>query len=697
MTRWNSHPRACVIPIRRLVNANQLMSLYRIEPPERPPQRSPWLITPVLLVVVLALGGALWFFSGGTLGLRLVITPTPTATPGTPATATPDYLATRIAEDQATQIAYGTFLPPETQVIRAPTIGGAVATATPVNVNLPWVDAGGADSPLASAPTPLAESPLLTPPPILLPGVHGDANQPTDSPLATPTGPIVLSTDTPTPTETPALPTETPTPSATATITPLPVVFQVATLRAYVLPPPTPATVWARPAPANGVTPDATLVVGAEIQLLGRDGSGEWVYFCCINNGQPRWVRQASAPPADNSLPANATPSATPNDVRWLPTQPWPGNVAPPAVATPIPPQDFPRFHYDRANSGRVPTSFADRLNPLWSVESSPAQTAGRVSAPPLVAGQYVIVASADGNLYGFDRTIGNQIWKYALGTTINFPLTVQDNIIYYAGNDNRVTAIQVGSPNPLWQVNLAIPNVTTSALPATGLLATGSHLFIGVSNGTNYRILQIDRAQGGILNNFDVGGTQPRELALGNRLLYVAGAQLWALDIDNFELIWTRSDLTNLAVPPLYTAAGVSAAAELYVATGDTRTHALEANTGAQLHTYEGGGEAVTGLALGDNHLYVTGSAFLKAYDRRGNGLFWRISTNGDARWGALVTPGQVILVAVNGVVQLINPATQQITTAASVPTGVLNPPAVSGANLYVPGENGRLYGFTQ
>jgi outer membrane protein assembly factor BamB len=675
------------------------MSLYRIEPPERPPQRSPWLITAVLTVLVLALGAALWFFSSGNMGLRLAATPTATATPRPPGTPTPDYLATRIAEDQATQIAYGTFLPPATQVINVPIVGGGETPTLPANINLPWVG-GGATSPLDVSPTPIEDSPLPTQSPIHLPQVEQPPTGPTqaDSPLPEPTlpdVPIVLSTDTPTPTET-AFPTETETPTPTATFTP-PVVFQVETLRAVVYQPPTPATVWARPAPANTVTPDATLVVGAEVRLLGRDGSGEWVYFCCVDNGQPRWVRQAYARAEGNTLPDNATPSATPNDIRWLPTQPWPGNVAPPPAETPIPPQDFPRFQYDRANSGRVPSSFAGTLHPLWSVDASPAQTAGRVTAPVIVAGQYVLVASADGNLYGFDRAIGNQLWKYTLGTTINVPFTVQDNIVYYAGDDGRVTALQIGASNPLWQVNLAIPNVTTSAFPATGLLATANHLFIGVRHEANYRILQIDRIQGGILNNFDVGTVQPKELAMGNRLLYVAGGQLWALDIDNLELVWVRNDLTNPTVPPLYAESGASGAAELYIATGDARSHALEANTGLELHTYEGGGELVTGLALNDNMLFATGNSFIKAYDRRGNGLFWRLATNGDARSGALVTPGQIILVAVSGVIQFIDPVAQQVFTVASVPTAVLNPPAVSGTSLYVPGENGRLYGFTQ
>mgnify|MGYP001166019818 CR=1 FL=1 len=666
------------------------MARYPVDPPQ---QRSPWLITAVLFLLVLFTAAALWVFSGGRLGLRLLATPTATATPRAPATATVDFRATQIAEDAATQIAFAAVMTLQTPSIEyVPVImGGPDGTATAVSLNL--VPIGGGDDVVPpETPTPDPNAPPTPGPPnVELPPGDDDGGE--DAAQETPPEvPDVIETETPTPTETPfVFETETP------TVTPFPTVYQVESLRARIRAAATPTTIWLRLAPLNTHTPVATLAPGAEVRLLGRDGAGEWVYLCCVNNNEPRWIRQAFAPPVDNTLPGTPPPSATPNDVRWLPTQPWPGNFPQPAVATPIPPDDHPHFRHDPTNAGRVTAGFSGNLVSLWPI---PARTTQRITTAPVVAGQYVIVASGDGDLYGFDRTIGNQIWKFTVGTTVSQPPIVVDNILYFADDGGRAVAIFIGAGGPQWTTNLSIPSVAANAWAVTGFVAVGDYLLIGVSNGndtSNYQIVQMFRNGGGASRAFNVGSVPPKALAVGGRMLYVVGNHVWALDIDTFELIWVRADLTQLTAAPVYSANGVTALAELYVATNNGLTYALDANTGATLHTYEGGGEVVNGLALSDSAVIASGGAFVKAYDRRSNGLFWRAATNGEMRNAAIVTPDQLLVVALNGAIQFFNPSSGAMTGVFNVPTSVTNAPAVSGANLYIAGEDGQLYAFTQ
>lgn len=673
------------------------MARYHVDPPERRQQRSPWLITAVLFLLVLITTATLWIFSGRSLGLRFMATATPTATPGAPATATVDFRATQIAEDAATQIAFAAVMTLQTPSIGyVPVILGELdATATAISLNL--VPIGGGDGPApVETPTPNPdESSLINLPNIEVPpgndGNDGDnGDLPSDS--STPDLPIVIETETPTPTETPfVIETETP------TVTPFPTVYQVESLRARIRAPATPATIWLRLAPLNTHTPEATLLPGAEVRLLGRDGAGEWVYFCCAANSEPRWIRQAFAPPVDNVLPGAPPANARPNDVRWLPTQPWPGNFPQPPAATPIPPDDHPYFRHDPTNVGRVSTGFNGNLVSLWPI---PASTTQRITAAPVVVGQFVIVASADGDLYGFDRTIGNQIWRYTVGAAVSQPPIVVDNILYFADEEGRATAIFVGAGSPQWSTSLRIQNVAASARAVTGFVAAGDNLLIGASHGndtSNYRIVQMSRTGGGDLRDFDIGSVPPKALAVGGQMLYVVGNHVWAIDIDNFELIWVRADLTGLTAAPVYSANGVFALAELYVATSDGRTHALDANTGATLHIYEGGGEVVNALALSDSSVIAAGGGFVKAYDRRSNGLFWRTATNAEMRNGAIVTPDQLLLVALNGAIQFLNPSSGIMTGVFNVPTSVNHAPAVSGANLYIAGEDRQIYAFTQ
>jgi outer membrane protein assembly factor BamB len=457
--------------------------------------------------------------------------------------------------------------------------------------------------------------------------------------------------------------------------------------------------VYLRPAPMTTFTPVATLVAGSNVRIVGRGEGGEWVYICCAVDGQQRWVRLAYVAPVDNTLPDNAPPSATPNDPRWVPTQAWPADQPQPPAATEIPVDDYPMLRHDRANTGRVPTAFNGAIQLF-----SNGVAAGRITTPPVVSDQLVVVASADHSIYGFNRSAGNQAWKYSTFGVVNMPLLVQDHMLYYVDDENgraKAGAIQLGNNTPQWLVDLNAASYAGSASAATGFIAAEDSLYIGVKANDKYYIVRMDRAGGGTLAAFEVGTLPPVGMAVGHQLLYVAGGQLWALDLDTLEVIWSRADLGNPAVAPLYAANGVSALAELYLAFNDGRTHALDANTGALLHSYGGNGQPVKGLALGDGALYVTTAGMIRAFERRSSGLYWEKATAGDTLNGAIVSPDQLILVSNNGIIEFLQPGTGNSSGRYSVNGAVNYAPAVSGSYIFVPVDNntgvGQVYGYAQ
>src|SRR4029453_191374 len=141
------------------------------------------------------------------------------------------------------------------------------------------------------------------------------------------------------------------------------------------------------------------------------------------------------------------------------------------------------------------------------------------------------IVASADGNIYGFDRTFGTQIWKFSVGSVI-YPLLVQDNTLYYVDSArNTAVAIFLGAGVPQWEVNLSVPNVTANAQPASGFVADGNRLYTVVNSNGTYYVVQMDRTAGGVPVAFPLTVQAPQSLAIGAQMVYVAGSALWALD----------------------------------------------------------------------------------------------------------------------------------------------------------------------
>jgi outer membrane protein assembly factor BamB len=677
------------------------MARFSNEPPEPVYHRSTWLLTAVLTLVVFGLLAALWRYYMGGIEFRFAPSPTPTATPASPLVATVDFRATMIAEDRATQIAYEAVVPratptpseaifllpvehenppDEQDVTEQPDMA---ASATAANINL--VPIGGGELPPPATPTLIAPDVSLPTPDL---GVEPTSPLvPTEEPL-----PVVIETETPTPTETMFVPTETP------TFTPMPTVFQVQTLRAYIAPTFAATTVWLRLAPLNTHTPVATLQVNTQVDLRGRDESGEWVYLCCVDNEQ-RWVRQVYAPPVDNAaLPDNAPPSATPNDVRWLPVQPWPANFPPPPVATPIPPDSATYVRQDRANTGRLSNGLNGSLQtlPSWSVDSSTIPQ--QFSTPLLVVGPYVLGGTSDGTIYGFDRNQGNQTWTYSLGAGISQPMLVIDNILYVSDDSGRITAVSLGSNAPIWQQSISIPSGPPSAQAVSSFIARDNFLYVSVrAPDSNHHLLKVDRNNGAMLQSYPLGATLPQPLAHGVHLIYVAGAQLWALDVDNFELVWTNG-LTNFSAPPVYAANGIKALSELIVTTNG-QVIVLDAATGKNLHTYDGGGQLVTGIGLGDRAIFASGSGFIKAFDRYGTGLFWSIATSGEARGGPIVSPDQLLLVSGNGTIEFVHPDNGAVTAGGGIPSIIRYPPAISSRTIYIIAEGppSRIYAYTQ
>ncbi len=161
---------------------------------------------------------------------------------------------------------------------------------------------------------------------------------------------ILLNTSTPTPTLTPtstATPTATPTPTATRTFTPTPTPTRTPTPTPTPSATPTPtATPTATPTPYVEITAAqarlrrgpganfptiATAQAGDKFSVLGKDGSGNWLAICCLDEAGAwvsdsaaalRWGRMADlpvvvSPPTPTDTPTEtptATPTPTPTD-----------------------------------------------------------------------------------------------------------------------------------------------------------------------------------------------------------------------------------------------------------------------------------------------------------------------------------------------------------------------------------------------
>jgi outer membrane protein assembly factor BamB len=306
------------------------------------------------------------------------------------------------------------------------------------------------------------------------------------------------------------------------------------------------------------------------------------------------------------------------------------------------------------------------------------------------VVNSSVLAGSSDNHLYSFERTNGNQLWRFKLGDNPGQQVTqtplIYQNEIFFADQNRTVYAIENhgNSYTDLWRVDVPQPVLTSFNI-------FSDTLFVATGEGNNHTLLALDRDNGALLRSFAATGPGMRYPVIGDQLVYVADRFVTALDVINGESVWEHSNFENIIAGPVYASPGPNALAELYVVADNRRIYALDANTGVELWNVDNRDPA-TSLAVNDTMLFVAGNGYLRAYLRQNQSEVWSVAVNGQVLGGPLVDATHVLVVTQPGNLHIFDVQTGSSTygTILLAPAG--GAPAVSGGWIYVPGANGRV-----
>ena len=649
----------------------------------------------VLVIALLGIGvcGLLW---GSWTRLALAPTATPTPTEALPPTPTPDRAGTQVAQAVMTQIA--------TRQVAANPSPPRQTTPTSDNVVLLPVAPNSSSTPIAASTAVIATS-APTPESILLPVVRLDpTSTPTETPTITPTEP---------------LPTATPTNIATPEITPTQIVTATATQAVDVptptfTPPPTPT-----PTPtifivgelkgrvdADGATmkegPSSiykdvtTLGASMDVLLRARDATGEWVYVCCSTDNQSGWVRQHSVPLNGNTLPDNAPEGADPNNVRWLPFRAPPVGLGLPPQSPTILPNTYPLARYNENNTAFVPAIPQSSLSSIWNIYERAAQP---FMSPAIVSDRGVIAYSGDGHLYSFTPENGDQRWRNnEFRAQITKAPAIRDTMIYLADDGGNAYGVEDLNNNAAvrW-----VRQVTANAQPAiavTGLNMLADFIFYGARNSANeFYLISLNRSDGSDhFTPVKIDGGQIRAPAIGNQLVFVGGEFVQAIDVSNGQTIWRNSDIKNIVVAPVYRSPGPIALAELYLVDQANVLHVLDANTGIPAGVSLSTNEAVTGIAVNDDMIFLSGPNYVKAISRKDRNQIWRVNVSGEPVGGIIVSANVVLAATNSGVIQILRAADGASMDTEAMGVNVITAPAVAGSYIVVPTTGNTLRVYT-
>jgi len=311
------------------------------------------------------------------------------------------------------------------------------------------------------------------------------------------------------------------------------------------------------------------------------------------------------------------------------------------------------------------------------------------LTAPPLLAGDLLLLGDVEGTLWALDPDGGGVRWTFTTGQPIVATPAVAGGIAYVASGP-RLFALDAEEGLFLWSV-LAEDVIGTSPL------ALDSDLFFGAEDGFLYAV---DARKGTLRWRFQAGSPvngisatvqkDHRVLCLGTS----EGAFL-ALSASTGDLLW-QADLDGaiLAAPALF---GGAAYAGLSGGMVPGQVTALDLDDGTVQWTTPLPGAVAGGLAVDRDSVYVgTSLGAVLALDRATGSERWRLRLGSGVANPPLLVGNALVVADTLGSVHLVNAATGAVVTARSglAPFGA--PPAYGRGRLFLADRYRNAYAFS-
>lgn len=251
-------------------------------------------------------------------------------------------------------------------------------------------------------------------------------------------------------------------------------------------------------------------------------------------------------------------------------------------------------------------------------------KTGGRVISSPAVAGGLIVVGSADGSLYGINRSDGTQRWKFDTKGPVMSSPAIADGLVYVSSVDGNIYAVDSATGAQRWafatkgERRFTAPGIH-GAIPSTERMPDPFDVFLSspnVSGGTVYigsgdqHVYALDARTGTLKWAFATGDVVHAAPALANNTVYIGSwdRNLYALDAATGKEKWrytTGNDTTIYNQIGLASSPAV-ANGMVFVGGRDGKFHALHERDGKPAWTHDNrGGWTIASPAVRDGVVY--------------------------------------------------------------------------------------------
>jgi outer membrane protein assembly factor BamB len=360
-------------------------------------------------------------------------------------------------------------------------------------------------------------------------------------------------------------------------------------------------------------------------------------------------------------------------------------------------------FDMDDEENLQQPADLTDiderlRVRKLWSVGVGDGQGDGLYRITPVIVGDRIYAAAADGEVRAVDRRSGRTLWKIELERGLSGGVGHDDGVLFLGGSDGEVLALDAESGEERW-----LGRVTGEVLaPPQG---DGRVVVVQTYDG---KLFGLDYATGKRLWNYDsnvpvltIRGTSTPVLSDGVAFAGFANGRVFAFDAGSGAVLWEarvaipqgRSEIERIVDVD---GAMALAGAELYVASYQGRIAALDARTGRKL--WQRNISSFNGVSQGFGNVYVAEeNGTVTAHLRNGQGIRWQQDA---LEWRGLSRPipvsSYVAVADFEGYVHLLSQVDGQILARVRADgDGVRADMLSDGSTLYVYGNSGKLLAY--
>jgi len=261
----------------------------------------------------------------------------------------------------------------------------------------------------------------------------------------------------------------------------------------------------------------------------------------------------------------------------------------------------------------------------LWTVGVGNGQGGGLYRLQPVLDGDTIYVAAANGEVRAIGREDGRTLWSQKLGVELSGGVGHHEDSLFLGGSDGEVLRLAANTGELLWQGSvsgevLAAPQGDGDVV----IVQSYDGKLYGLSHETGERRWRYDSN----VPVLTIRGTSTPILRDGVAYAGFASGRVLAFDADNGATLWEariaipqgRSEIERIVdVDGAMALAGT----ELYVASYQGRISALDIRTGRRI--WQRNVSSFYGVSQGFGNVYVAEeSGTITAYLRNGQGIRW-------------------------------------------------------------------------